>query len=217
MTPVGDGVVVFVVAGGDEPSPAVLEGLPVPAAVLAADSGLDHARALGLSPSVLVGDLDSVSADGLAWAREHGVRIESHPRDKDATDLELALEIAGRAADAIVVLGGHGGRLDHSLANLLLLASPALAGIHVESRTPHERITVVRHRVALGGAPGQLVSLVPVHGPAHGVSTDGLRWPLRGETLHPGSSRGVSNEFVSATAEVVVGEGVLLAVQPGSG
>ncbi|MCB0995637.1 MAG: thiamine diphosphokinase [Acidimicrobiales bacterium] len=208
------GVVVFVIAGGDPPSAAVVERLPSPTAVVAADSGLDRALGLGLRPSLLVGDLDSVSVEGLRWARTEGVAIEAHPQDKDATDLELALTLAGRAADRIVVLGIGGGRADHELANMLLLAAPTLAGIWVEAYTAEARITVVRRRVALTGSPGSLVSLVPVHGAAEGVTTDGLRWPLRSETLAPGTSRGVSNEFLTASASVEVSSGVLLAVQP---
>jgi thiamine pyrophosphokinase len=75
-------------------------------------------------------------------------------------------------------------------------------------------VHVVRDFVELRGNKGDPITLLPAHGPVHEVITDGLRYPLRGETLHPGSTRGVSNEFVATHASVQVGEGVLLAVAP---
>src|SRR4051794_10898103 len=115
---------VIVVAGGDPVPPSVRSRLPDAALVIAADSGADHAASLGLSVDLVVGDLDSVSPAGLAAARDGGARVDEHPAEKDATDLELALDAAVSAgATEIVVVGGHGGRLDHLLANCMLLGS----------------------------------------------------------------------------------------------
>jgi thiamine pyrophosphokinase len=113
------------------------------------------------------------------------------------------------------VLGGHGGRLDHLLANAALLASPAYAAVDLIAHMGGARVTVVRRDADLAGAPGDLVTLLPLNGPATGVTTDGLLYPLRGEDLLPSSTRGVSNELVGAHAHVRVRGGVLLAVQPG--
>src|SRR4051794_39851414 len=98
----------LVVAGG--PGPVVVtEPLPADAFVVAADSGLERAVALGLSVDVVVGDFDSVSETMLQAAADRGVRVERHPREKDATDLELALSVACDAgADRILVLAGDG-------------------------------------------------------------------------------------------------------------
>src|SRR6185295_1025335 len=97
-----------------------------------------------------------------------------HPAAKDATDLELALDTArALGAQRIVVLGGHGGRLDHLLANALLLAAPSLADIEVVAQMGPARVTVVRHEATLHGRPGDVVTLLPAHGPARGVVTDG--------------------------------------------
>jgi thiamine pyrophosphokinase len=183
--------------------------------VIAADSGLDHAHELGVAVDVVVGDLDSVDPDTLAAAELAGTIVERHPTAKDATDLELALLAArDRGALEIVVVGGHGGRLDHFLANALLLASPALADVRVRARIGDADVFVVRDRVELTGAPGALCSLLPVGGPAEGVRTEGLRFPLAGETLFPASTRGVSNELVATAATVSLEHGVLLAILP---
>jgi thiamine pyrophosphokinase len=202
-----------------------LDALPSDALVIAADSGLEHARALGLRVDLVVGDMDSVSAAALDAAAAEGVLIERHPEAKDATDLELALDVAvDRGARRIVVLGPDVGRLDHLLAAIALLTSPRYAAAEVEGWLGPAWLTVVRSssrsRAARSGAtlvgwPGALVTLLPVHGPAKGVTTDGLLYPLRDEDLEPGSTRGVSNEMMGERAEVTLRSGVLIAILPG--
>lgn len=210
-----DPLTVVVFAGGDAVDPAVAARVPADSAIIAADSGLHHADALGLTVHRVVGDLDSVSPGALSAAWEAGAEVERHEPEKDATDLELALAAALRTgATRLVVVGGGGGRLDHFLANALLLASPALASVEVEALVGTAAVRVVRRRAELQGRPGELLTLLPVHGPATGVRTTGLRYALGGQDLHAGSTRGVSNEFVEPLATVSLEDGVLLAVQP---
>ena len=205
----------IVFAGGDPPSERALRGLPAADLVVAADSGLGHAHALGCAVDLVVGDLDSVDPDTLDDAVRAGAVVERHPEAKNATDLELALlAVRDRGATDVVVLGGHGGRLDHFLGNVLQLSSPNLAGMRVRALLDDAQVIVVRDQVELTASPGALCSLLPVGGPAHGVRTEGLRYPLLGETLFPGSTRGVSNEFLASHASVSLERGVLLAVLP---
>jgi thiamine pyrophosphokinase len=207
---------VVVVTGGDPLDGVDLPALPDDAIVVAADSGVDRAEALGLRVDVAVGDFDSVTRGALDRAERLGAKVERHPEAKDATDLELALDVARSLGPGrVVVLGGHGGRLDHLLANALLLAQPALLDVDVVAQMGAARVTVVRRRAELHGRAGDLVTLLPLHGPAEGVVTEGLLYPLRDEDLLPGSTRGVSNELVATTAVVTVRAGTLLAVQPG--
>jgi thiamine pyrophosphokinase len=207
---------VVVVTGGD---PVALEHLaivPAGALVIAADSGIEHAHALGLTVDVALGDFDSVSPAALQRAVDGGAAGERHPGAQDATDLELALDAAlVRGARRILVLGGHGGRLDHLLANAAVLASDRFVDVEIVAQMGDAVVTVIRAEATLAGAPGDLVSLLAVGGPATGVTTDGLRYPLADETLEPGSTRGVSNVLVGATAGVRLAAGALLAVQPG--
>jgi thiamine pyrophosphokinase len=208
-------VTAVVVAGGDAPWPGVRALLPSGAMVIAADSGVDHAHALGLRVDVAVGDLDSVSPAALAAARAGGARVRVHPPAKDATDLELALgEARDLGARRVVVVGGADGRFDHLLANALLLAAPAFADLEVEALLGSARVAVVRGHRRLHGRTGALLTLLPVHGPARGIVTEGLRYPLAGEDLSVGSTRGVSNVFLGPEAVVTVQSGTLLAVQP---
>src|SRR5690606_3418408 len=139
------------------------------------------------------------------------------PTEKDRTDLAIAIDVAlTHRPCRVTVVGGHGGRLDHLLANALLLASPAYAAAQMVGRLGSATVTVVRDAAPLAGRVGELVSLLPVHGPARGVTTEGLRFPLVGEELSPGSSRGVSNLFTHERPVVRLSSGILLVVQPGT-
>jgi len=208
--------IVVVIAGGEAPDPEAVRAVPRGAPVIAADRGLDHARALGLDVTVAVGDFDSASPEAVAAAKVAGIRVERHPAAKDATDLELALDAALELRPArILVLAEGGGRLDHLLSALLLLASPRYASVELDGYLGASRVHVIRGERTLEGQPDELVSLFALHGPAEGVRTEGLAYPLAGEMLEPGSSRGVSNLFVGEHARVSVERGVLVAVRPG--
>ena len=206
-------VTVVVVAGGDPPTPQEIARLPADAVVVAADAGLDHALAAGLVPAVAVGDMDSVSPEALAAAEQSGTRIERHPVDKDRTDLELALDLAARLADRIIVIGAGGGRLDHLIGNLAVLSSPQWSGVNAEAWLGHAQAVVVHNQRTLDVDPGTTVSLFALGGPAR-VTTTGLAWPLKNEVLDPLTSRGVSNRATIPAPQVSVHEGVVLAVIP---
>jgi thiamine pyrophosphokinase len=209
------GSLALVVAGGDPPPDHAFRDLPVPDVVIAADSGLHYARDADLAVDLVVGDLDSVDPDVLAVAIAQGVTIEAHEAAKDATDLELALRAArDRECTRVIVIGGHGGRVDHFLANALLLASPEFSALAIEARLGDAYVRVVRDAADFHGAPRDVLSLIPVGGAAYGVRTEGLFYPLRGETLYPGSTRGISNEFLGGVATVALDDGVLLAIVP---
>ena len=203
----------MVVAGGPALGPP--PGLAVDdRLVIAADGGADRARRCGWPVHHVVGDLDSITAATLAECRRHGALIHRHPADKDATDLELALDlaVAEEATDVVVVLD-DGGRLDHLLASVLVLGADRYASVPISGLVGASRVTVVRERHELAGAIDDVVSLLAVGGPAL-VTTEGLRYPLADDWLEPLSGRGVSNELVAAVATVSVAEGVVIAIQP---
>jgi thiamine pyrophosphokinase len=186
--------------------------------VVAADGGLDRALALGLDVDVVIGDLDSVSREGLAAAEAAGARVVRHPAAKNATDLELALdEAVALGARRVLVVASADGRLDHLLASLALLGAERYAELELDAIVGAALVHVVRGRRVLEGRRGDLVSLIPVGGTAEGVTTAGLEYPLAAETLDRGTTRGVSNVFTEAHALVEVAAGVLLAIRPGGG
>ena len=208
---------VVVVAGGAEPPHMkATASVPTGTPVVAADSGLEHAREWGLDVTIAVGDFDSASPEAVSAAEASGARIERHPAEKDATDLELALDAAVELdPKRIVVLAVVGDRLDHLFSLFQLLGASRYAGVELDADIGLARVHVIRDERVLSGQRGELLSLFALHGPARGLRTEGLAYPLDGETLEPGSTRGVSNVFVEETATITVEQGIVLAVRPG--
>lgn len=220
---------VVVVLGGDDGPDQRLVPLGRPRLVVAADSGLHRAQALGLEVAHLIGDLDSVDPDRLAAAEAAGTIVHRHLSDKDETDAELAFRFVAEALRAgdidvepgslphMVVVAGSTGRLDLLLADLMLLGGPLTEPFDVRAHVGAATVRVARPQrpVEVTGSVGEQVSLLPLHGAASGVATEGLRWPLTEATLVAATSRGVSNELVGERATVTVDDGVLLVVQQG--
>ena len=177
--------------------------------VVAADDGATTALAFGLRPDVVVGDLDSIQPSTLA--RLDGVPIDQYPRDKDATDGQLAIERALQFHPKQLFLVGYlgGPRLDQWLANILLLTRIDVASVLLDDQNEATLLRPGADHV-WQPEPDEIVSLIPLAGNVHGVRTDGLRWPLRGETLHLGDTRGVSNEPITDEARISIDSGLLL-------
>lgn len=217
---------IWVFAGGEEQEslPKGLGGEREADLVIAADGGLRWAQKLGVQADVVVGDMDSADGAALAEVEAGGAEIVRHDPDKDATDLELALRLAcERGASSITLIGGHGGRLDHFLGNIALLASLP-KGVQAQALMGDAEIAVLHGTGAAGtrnksssrvfdGEPGRQVSLIPWGADASGVSTTALRWPLAGETLPLGTSRGISNEMTGTQAEIALESGTLLVIK----
>jgi thiamine pyrophosphokinase len=211
--PVVTPCVVVVTGAADLPAAAV-KAIPPGAVVIAADGALDHALAAGLAPAGLVGDLDSVTKAGLAWAKAHAT-IDRHPVDKDRTDTELALAMAADLNPDRLILIGDGDRLDHQLAAIGALGDPVLTSVPVVEGWWG------RHRLRVVHGPGQAVvdvdvgatiSLLALHGPCAGVGISGVRWPLVAADLAPLVGLGVSNVATERRVELRVSSGVLTAI-----
>lgn len=206
---------VAIFTGGDARNDV---SIPDATYVIAADSGYDHARDRSVAVDLLIGDLDSISDDGLRHAEDSGVEMDRHPAAKDATDLELALDAAIRRNAAVVdLIGGEGGDIAHLFGIASLIASDRYAATairwHTETGTVH---VVSNERMLRATAPvGTRVSLVPTCDTA-GVTVTGLEWPLTDEPLPRGSTRGLSNTTTSPEFTVQVGIGTLLTIVEGS-
>ena len=191
--------------------------------VVAADGGARVAVALGLAPDLVVGDGDSLGSDGIASLRARGVEVSLARPDKDESDTELAILAAlARGARSVTVLAAFGGRLDHALANIWLLALPALEERTAELLDGSTRISLISasaaepvRRVLGPGREGDIVSLLPLGPDVDGVATEGLRYPLHGEALPLGPSRGLSNvrAVAGSAVAVTVRRGRLLVVE----
>lgn len=182
--------------------------------VVCADGGASAALAAGITPTAVVGDFDSLCERDRIALEAGPVAIYRHRPDKDRTDLELALYYALEGgATSIILTGVLGGRrTDHALGNIFLLTLDSLATVDVRIDEGRTEARVVRGAWNMLGSPGEYVSLLPVTERVSGVSTRGLRYPLHGEELLRGYTRGVSNEFLATEATVSVESGLLLVV-----
>jgi len=181
--------------------------------VIAADGGSSWLYARSLRADLVVGDLDSVSPTVIEALQADGARLVRHPRRKDETDTELALLEAVRlGARRITLLGATGGRIDHTLANVLLLAMPELRDVQAHIFDGRSFVSLVRTEVTIQGEPGDIVSLIPLGSDAEGVCSVGLEYPLQGETLRFGPARGISNVLTNKTARVTLRRGILVLV-----
>jgi len=209
----------LIVIGGDRPDPRALAHFPNDVTVICADSGLDHALSLGLTPDIFLGDMDSVSSTALHTSQQETWKVITYDPLKDQTDTELALQYAcTQNFTDITLLWGSGDRIDHVLGVLAALSHESLSSVRnlvawigtdrVEvmhgPRSYHDEVTV-----------GSTVSLMPLGPSVIGVSTNGLQWNLNHEDLAPQSARGVSNIAHQTNINIEIETGVLAIVYPG--
>jgi thiamine pyrophosphokinase len=181
--------------------------------IVCADGGTRHALELGVQPNLIIGDLDSADPAAVQKFKNEGTRIESFARDKNETDLELAINHAIELnPKQIMIVAALGGRLDQTLANITLLTDLRLSTFDVRLDDGVEEILLCRDRVQVHGRTGDIVSLIPWLGAASEIQTENLKWVLHKETLYPDKTRGISNEMVSDTASISIGAGLLLIV-----
>lgn len=187
--------------------------------VVAADGGARLACALGMTPEVVVGDLDSLGSDEREMLEQAGCRFVVHPVEKDQTDVHLAMEWALSAGFREIAVVCHtSGRLDHVLGGVWAACRYVEAGLDVYFVDAGFEAALVKGpaSVQINAPGGLIVSLLPVSGKAEGITVAGTKYPLKGESLGLGESRGISNETTASEASVSIDEGLLLvmAIRP---
>ncbi len=200
-----------IVANGALEANARLRGLWEGARIrIAADGGARHTREqLGAAPHVVIGDLDSLDEETRGWLEQKHAEFIPHPRAKNETDLELALNLAlERGAEHVTVLGASGGRADQFIANVLLLTR--VPQVVMADRTGE--MWAATQGATIEGMKGDTVSLIPIDARVEGIVTHDLEYPLRDEDLLRGSTRGISNRLTATRAEVYWRKGLLLVV-----
>lgn len=187
--------------------------------IICADGGTQHALSLGLTPDVLVGDMDSLAETVQTDLEAKGVELIRHPIKKDQTDLELAFEVAiARGATEILLLTAIGGRLDQQLANILLLTRPEWHLVRLSLAEGRQRAWLLRgpDELTLSGQPGDTLSVVPLSTAMEGLDIENAEWPLQGATVPLGSTLTISNTFLSDQVRVRVKAGLGLVIQIGN-
>lgn len=183
--------------------------------IIAADGGMTHCRALGIKPSIVIGDLDSLDPDYLKSFQTSGTEIISYPINKDQTDLELAFfKALDLGSDEILVLGALGARWDMTIANLFLSASPEFSKVTIRLIDGHQEIILLRGKgeLTFKGKKGDILSIVPLGQDAYGVTLRGLEYPLKDDVLKFGATRGISNVLIDDTATVYLKKGLLFCI-----
>lgn len=206
--------VVIFAGGAFQPGKAFYEAIGSGDMIIAADRGAATALQLGYTPSIVVGDFDSLDTLLLQELSERGSQVRKVAVEKDETDTELAVQLAiEQGATSITLLGALGGaRFDHTMANILLLADFDGVSIRIVDGPSTCWLLQGPGRSVIGGQIGDLISLLPLTRDAIGVRTTGLYYPLHGETLYFGKPRGVSNVLIEEHAEVSLEGGMLLVV-----
>jgi len=204
--------IIFV--NGELPDPETAAGLiREDDFLVAADGGLRHLRAMGLTPHLLIGDLDSASPEDVADMKTRNVPIQRFPPAKDETDIELALQsVLDSGYQHIILMAALGGRMDHALGILYLLTNPVFRDANVRLDDGRIEAFVIWQAGVVQGQVGDLISLLPVEAAVNGVTTDGLEYPLRSETLWRHQGRGISNVMLSETAKISVGDGAVFCI-----
>lgn len=161
---------------------------------IAIDGGLRIFQEYGVTPHLIVGDMDSVDAGLLESYREKSILVTA-PAEKNETDTALAVdEAVERGADQILLLGATGGRIDHLLSNLMLLKYAMNKGAILTMEDDKQEISLHRGTFDLFGNKGQTISIIPMNKQAV-VTARGLYYPLDRLVLTNEKPRGVSNVF----------------------
>ena len=201
--------------GKMDDSPAIVGTIQPGDLVIAADGGSYHCKSLGITPGVIIGDFDSLLPEEITSYRRAGVEMIQYPSRKNETDLELALQQAMKeGADEVYILGALGARWDMTIANIMLIAHPMFNRMKIRLLEGNQEFILLRgkEQVDLKGRPGDAISLIPLAGDSRGITTMGLEYPLKDETLNFGSPRGVSNRFLQDHAQIEIRKGVLLCI-----
>ena len=183
--------------------------------IIAADGGANHCFRLGIIPDMLIGDFDSVDAAILEESMARGVIIQRHVPAKDATDLELVLNLAlERGATAVRLLGALGGRWDMSLANILLCGHSKYKSIDITLIGSDCLMHILRPMASfvVSAISARKVSLIPLQGDVQGLTLNGFLYPLENATLTSCSTQGISNILPGPTGTIHFQKGVLLCI-----
>ncbi len=178
---------------------------------IAADAGYHNAQALGERVDVLIGDFDSIGT----VPRDEGMEIKQVPAEKDLTDTQIALEIAlGKGAEQVIIIGGLGGRLDHTLSNLAILEDMQARHIYGYITDGQNRAHFIRSTSTLIARSGfKYLSLIAADEVAKGVTIKGCKYPLTKETLRRRVQFAVSNEITGNVAYIEVKKGGLYIIE----
>lgn len=180
--------------------------------VIAADSGYKNAKMLGVKPSVLLGDFDSLDTSAVDDA---SLEVISVPAEKDFTDTQMAIDTAlKKGATEIFIIGGLSGRLDHTLSNLAILEDLAKKKIRVIINDGYNRARYLENdSIIIMNSDYKYVSLIAKGEKVKGVCIEGCKYELKNATLTDKYQYAVSNEILKNCAFISVKKGALFIIE----
>jgi len=181
--------------------------------IICADGGTRHAYEMGIVPDVIIGDLDSSKGEYIDYYKSKGVPITEYSSDKDKTDTHICLEYALERYEEIIILGGTGKRLDHTLGNISILRMAADSGKKVCILDENNEIYVIKDGIRLQGKKDDILSLLPLSGMVEGIDLKGVYYPLQNAVMEIGNPYGVSNRFEESEIELTIKSGYLIVIK----
>lgn len=181
--------------------------------IICADGGARYLYRAGIRPHVLVGDFDSIDPEVKKFYQDSDIETVKFPKEKDYTDMELALDLAvEKGATRVFIAGATGSRLDHTLSNIQLLHKLADVGAEGVIIDENNYIHLLTDHIELPKREGFYLSLIPATPKVEGITTKGLAYPLKDAEMVMGTGLGISNEFTSDRAEVTIKKGRLYVI-----
>lgn len=188
----------------------VLENLNIEY-VICADGGLEKAEKLGLTPNIIIGDLDSVNKLVLKKYLDINIELIKYPSEKNYTDMELAIEHAiEKGFKNIILIGATGSRLDHTIANVMLIEKYYKNGIHIQVIDNNNIIQVVDKSIEIMNKKDYFVSIVPITDSIEVVSLIGFKYPLNNVNVKRGSTLCISNQIIHEKGSIKLDKGIAL-------
>ncbi len=177
--------------------------------LIAIDGGMEWFSKLNINPNILIGDLDSISKKTLEELRsDKGLIIKKHPKEKDSTDMELGIDyLISNNCKEIIIFGGTGTRLDHTLANVFLLDKLNKKNIKGKIIDKNNTILIIDNNYEMKKELGKYISIIPITELGSTISLEGFKYDLNNYSLKFGSTMGVSNEIVDEKAYINVVKG----------
>ena len=182
--------------------------------IICADGGANHLYMSDVLPDMIVGDLDSLTEDALAYYKKSDVLFHKFPSRKDNTDTELAVDFAiDRGATEIVLLGSTGTRLDHTIANVMILIKLLKMGIKAKVVDEHNEIYIMDSKIEIEKEEGTFVSFLPIFTECIGVTMKGFKYSTDNLDFALGSTMGISNEVESEKGIIEIRDGISLVIK----
>lgn len=179
--------------------------------IICADGGIKHLKRLGIDPSVIIGDLDSITIDNLNFYKKKNIEIIKYPSEKNETDTQLAIQYAmSLPIKEIILVGVLGDRIDHSLGNIYLMESILKKGLKVSIINEKNKIYLIDKEIKIRGAKGNIISLLPYTDLVKGITSTGLFYPLKNKDMIKSNPFGISNVMVDSCIKISIQSGLLL-------